>query len=97
MVIRILNIVGACNTSAEGAMVADAVREALKNNDVVKLSFSGISDVPSSFVNASVVALFREFSREELSARLVITDVTSQIAGMIRRCLDNSQSNSRGF
>lgn len=93
MVVRILDLVPACNTSAQGAAVADAVRAHLLNGQRVKLSFAGVSDVPSSFVNASIVSLFNEMQDEKLPMKLAIGDVNSQIAEMIRRCLDNNARN----
>lgn len=93
MVVRILDLVPACNTSAQGAVVADAVRAHLQGGHKVRLSFAGVSDVPSSFVNASIVKLFNEMQDGELPKNLAIGDVNSQIAEMIRRCLDNNARN----
>jgi hypothetical protein len=89
MVIRVLDHVSACNTAIEGAVIAGKLRSALAEHETVKLSFGGVSDVPSSFVNAAIVSLLGEMTEENLKRRLVVTEVTLQIASMIRRCVDN--------
>lgn len=91
MVVKVLDVVPACNTAAQGAVLADRLRPLLATNKKVTLSFSGVSDVPSSFINASIVALFAEFPEEALTRYLAISNVTSQISHMIRRCLANSR------
>lgn len=91
MVIKVLDIVSACNTAAEGEQLAKAARAALATNDEVRLSFSGVADVPSSFINASIVSLFRELSAVNALRKLIIADVNPQISGMIRRCVENSR------
>lgn len=93
MVVRVLDVVAACNTSAEGALLADALRAQLKSGRSVRLSFEGVSDVPSSFINASLVQLFNEMQDEGLSRSLAIGEVNTQIAEMIRRCLANNARN----
>lgn len=95
MVIRVLDVVRACNTASEGAVVARAVKAFLDRGEKVELSFGGVSDVPSSFVNASIVYLFNEMPNADLSQLLKITNVTTQIAEMIRRCLDINRRKSQ--
>ena len=94
MVVNVLDVVPACNTAAQGAAVADELRPILAAGKKVKLSFAGVSDVPSSFVNASIVALFSEFPAEKITRQLAISNVTGQISDMIRRCLANSRRKS---
>ena len=94
MVINVLDIVPACNTAPQGQAIADAVRRALRSRHIVTLSFAGVTDVPSSFVNASIVALFHDRGIDEVRDRLMISNVTGQISAMIRRCLANSQRNN---
>lgn len=93
MVIYALDVVTACNTADQGATVAEAVRAGLEKTQSVTLSFRGVSDVPSSFINASIVALVKEIPPQELPNRLMISEVTSQIGAMIKRCIANSQRN----
>lgn len=92
MVIKVLDIVPACNTAAQGMAVAEAVYKHLEKNSSVALSFDGVFDVPSSFVNTSIVAILFDCNRGNRNGSFAITDVTPQIAGMIRRCISNRRA-----
>ncbi len=89
MVIRALDLVDRCDTAAQGWIVHRAVKDALSRGDVVELSFDGVFDVPSSFVNTAIVSLLGEYTEEFIKRNLVITRATRQIADMVRRCLAN--------
>ncbi|WP_074428267.1 STAS-like domain-containing protein [Tsuneonella dongtanensis] len=94
MVIHVLDIVKACNTAAQGAEVASAVRRALENGQSVTLSFEGVNETPSSFINSSIVDLVYNDPPEALRERLLISNITDQIATMITRCLRNGRNAS---
>lgn len=91
MVLRVLDIVKACDTADQGFIVAEAIREKLKDVKVVTLSFAGVSNTPSSFINASIVSLVLQDPPDNLQERLIISNITDQIAGMITRCLRNGR------
>lgn len=91
MVLKVLEIVNACDTADQGTIVADAVRRLLGKGESVTLSFSGVTNTPSSFVNASIVSLVLDSPPSDLQNRLMITNITDQIAGMITRCLRNGR------
>lgn len=92
MVIKVLDIVPACNTAAQGTAVAEAVCKYLEKNSSVALSFEGVFDVPSAFVNTSIVAILFDCKRSNRDGSFAITDVTPQIAEMIRRCVSNRRA-----
>lgn len=89
MVIRALDHVARCYGTADGDVIARVLRAALQRHQHVTLSFAGVTDIPSSFVNASIVALLDDYSADTLRSRLSIVDATSQAADMIRRCMAN--------
>lgn len=90
MVINALDHVDRCYSTADGAEIARVLRAAFARHDRVTLSFAGVDDVPSSFVNASLVALMNGHSPDWLKSKLSIVDATPQIADMIRRCIANA-------
>ncbi|MBD3768370.1 MAG: DUF4325 domain-containing protein [Gammaproteobacteria bacterium] len=92
MVIKVLDIVPACDTAAQGAAVARVVCEHLKENASVAISFEGVFDVPSSFVNTSIVSILFDCKPHANDRSISITDVTPQIADMIRRCVGNRRA-----
>ena len=89
MVIRALDLVERCDTAADGWIVHQILKEQLSSGQSVSLSFDGVYDVPSSFVNTSIVSLLSDFSEADIKSNLVITNATRQIADMVRRCLAN--------
>ena len=89
MVIRALDLVQRCDTAEDGWIVHKTLKDHLSSGQTVSLSFDGVYDVPSSFVNTSIVSLLSDFSEAEIKSHLVITNATRQIADMVRRCLAN--------
>ena len=89
MVIRALDVVQQCNTSADGEAIYARLVPLLRSSEDVSLSFAGVRDVPSSFVNAAIVSLLRDFDPDFLRTHLTLTDANSQIADMVRRCMSN--------
>jgi hypothetical protein len=90
MVIKALDHVDRCYSTADGAVIARVLRGAFARHQRVILSFAGVDDVPSSFVNASLVALMDGHTADWLKSKLSVIDATPQIADMIRRCIANA-------
>jgi uncharacterized protein YdaL len=89
MVVNALDLVPHCYSSADGEVIARVLRDAFSKNERVTLSFVGVTDVPSSFVNAALVSLLDTYSFDWLKGHLSLVDATGQIADMVRRCLAN--------
>ncbi len=89
MVIKALDLVARCDTAAQGQIVNRALRPLLANGGRAELSFEGVFDVPSSFVNTAIVSLLTDYDESYIKSHLTITNATKQIADMVRRCLAN--------
>lgn len=92
MELRVLDIVPQCYTSEDGNIVAKRVMLHLDRGENVRLSFTGVSDTPSSFINSSIVSVISKYGLASIRNRFVVADANRQIADMIRRCVANSQS-----
>jgi Na+-transporting methylmalonyl-CoA/oxaloacetate decarboxylase beta subunit len=90
LVIRALDHVAHCYGTADGVIVARVLRQALARDGSVVLSLAGVTDIPSSFVNASIVALLNDYPAHVLKKRLRIIDASPQAADMIRRCMSSA-------
>lgn len=90
MVIRVLDLVRHCHTWQDGDRVYRAIVPHLDAGGKVTLSFDGVSDVPSSFVNGALLRLVERYGYDFLRAHLAITETNRQISGMIRRLLDKA-------
>jgi STAS-like domain of unknown function (DUF4325) len=87
MVIVALDHVPHCYSSDDGTKIANLIRREFDAGRTVTLSFHGVSDVPSSFVNAAIVSLLDRYGAAYLRQNLSMVDASSQTARMIRRCL----------
>jgi len=88
MVIKVLDLVRHCYTWVDGEIVGRAIRQALTNKEKVVVSFAGVEDVPTSFVNAAFVKLLDDFSYTHIRSNLSVINSTRQINEMIKRRLD---------
>lgn len=91
MVTRVLDLVDSCYNAQDGAIIAAHIAKGFETRSQVVLSFAGVYDVPSSFVNSAIVSLFNRYSPDWVKSHLKVIDATSQIADMIRRCMANGE------
>ena len=91
MVIVVLDHVPHCYTPQDGGVIHDLLRPAFARGQCVTLSFSGVSDVPSSFINASLVPFVQAYGVGWVKSHLTLTGVNRQVADMIRRCFANAE------
>jgi hypothetical protein len=90
MVITALDHVPHCYSAQDGMVIAQILRNRLSQDGVATLSFAGVSDVPSSFVNAALVSLLDTYQFDWIKAHLTIVDASHQTADMVRRCFNNA-------
>ena len=89
MVIRVIDLIGAADTEADGSAVYARLHTALSNSDnAIVLSFTGVHTATSSFVNAAFVPLLRDVTYSDLKRRLRVIDSSRQINDMIRSRLE---------
>ena len=71
--IRIAEIVGSgfCTASEDGQKVHDAIQRAISEGKQVILSFEGVQDLTSAFLNAAVGQLYSQLSEKEIRARIL--------------------------
>ena len=85
MVIRALDYVPHCYSWDTGNEIAKIVRQSFARGDQITISFAGVTDVPSSFVNGAFISLLDDYSFDFIRAHLSFADCTRQITDMIRR------------
>jgi len=85
MVINVLDHVPHCYTGSDGAVIASVIRQGFVRGEHVTVSFAGVTDVPSSFVNGAIVSLLEDYTFEFIRQNLSVRDSTFQINDMIRR------------
>jgi hypothetical protein len=74
-----------CYSAEDGQVVQDILLERLSTDDLVTVSFDGVTSVPSSFVNTALISLLGKFSFEEIRRRVRFADTNTQINEMIKK------------
>jgi len=83
-ILKAAAISGRCYNQEDGAKLFKEITLRLRKNESVMISFEGIETVPSSFVNASLIALLDEYTFNEIKHLVKFTKTTRQINEMIR-------------
>ena len=91
--IRIIEIVGGglCLASADGQKVYDAVAAALRAGRSVQLSFKGVEDLTSAFLNTAIGQLYSEFPEDEIRAKLSVVDASQDDLFLLKRVVDRAK------
>lgn len=84
MVIRALDYVDQCYTQQDGMAVYKVIFPLLKKGAHIELSFDGVTVVPSSFINTSLIALLDVISFDTIKSNLKFVNTTKQINEMIK-------------
>lgn len=87
-VIKALDVVPDCYTWQSGDVVARVIRDAFSQGRAVTISFAGVTDVPTSFVNAAFISLLDDYSFDFIKSHLKLVSCTKQIADIVRRRFD---------
>lgn len=77
-----------CMTYEGGEALLARLRPALVNSDPVTVDFEGTRVHMSPFFNASIAALLKDYSREDLRKKLHIRNLPGQAVQTLNRCLD---------
>ena len=83
MVIQALDHVDRCYTASDGEVIRALIHAYFARGQKVVVSFEGVGDVPSSFVNAAFVQLLNDFPADFIRSHLATTNASRQINKMI--------------
>lgn len=82
--VNVKDIVPACDTNAQGDMIRKAILAELSARGSVEVSFEGVTNATSSFVNSAFVDLLADYPFAEIKRRVAVIRVHRQIAQLIR-------------
>lgn len=79
--IIILNIIETPNAiiSSYGNLIYNEIVSAFDENDKVLLSFKGLKNCNSAFLNSCIGELYRVFPSDEIKERLILEDIDNEI------------------
>lgn len=84
---------GQCTASDDGDKVYESVVSHLKKNERVLLSFEGVQDLTTAFLNAAVGRLYNgDFPYEFLAAHLLPVDASNDDLGYLKRVIERAKA-----
>jgi hypothetical protein len=86
MVIVALDHVPHCYSSEDGRVIHDLLDSAIHNHSTVRISFAGVSDVPSSFINAALVPFVLDHGLDWVKEHVFVVSARRQVIDMIKFC-----------
>lgn len=91
MVIIALDHVPHCFSQADGAVLNRVLAPHFAARRNFTLSFTGVEDVTSSFVNASLVPFVEAYGADFVKSHLKVVGATKQVSTTILRCFANAE------
>lgn len=91
--INIVSIVGnnICVSSEDGVKVYDVISKALREGKNVEISFKGIEDLTSLFLNTAIGQLYNKFQEDELKKRLTVINADPQDLDTLKRSVERAK------
>lgn len=91
--INIVSTIGnnICIAAEDGEKIYTVIQKALHEGKRVEISFKGIEDLTSLFLNAAIGQLYNEFKENELKERLSVVDATSQDLETLKRSVERAK------
>jgi hypothetical protein len=92
--VRVYDIVGGplFISAEDGQRVYEKIAPLLREGHKVVLLFSQTETMISTFLNAAIGQLYREFSEDEVRALLTVQDVSQEDMVMLKRVVDNAKA-----
>ena len=80
-----------CVAAEDGEKVFEVIREALKKNMRVELSFLNVDMMTSAFLNTAIGKLYKEFDEEKIKNSLKVSDITDEDKLLLKRVIDTAK------
>ena len=84
---------GLCVASDDGQKIYEEIEKAFKAGKKVKLSFDGVDDLTSAFLNSAIGQLYGKFSEQEIKEKLSISEgtATQENLVLLKRVVDRAK------
>ncbi|MCU1347943.1 MAG: hypothetical protein JWO56_973 [Acidobacteria bacterium] len=81
-----------CVSSADGSKVHDTIAERLQNDEDVIVSFAGVEDVTSAFLNSAIGQLYSgDFNEDQIRRHLKVVDAEGDHLALLKRVVDRAK------
>lgn len=78
-------------TSEEGEPIYALIENALSKSEEVILDFENITFLTTAFLNVVIGALYKDYTSEQLQAKLHIENINAETATRIKKVTDNAK------
>jgi STAS-like domain of unknown function (DUF4325) len=91
--LRLTDVVGGphCVSSDDGQLVHDQIFRRLRANKDVVVSFGGVEDVTSAFLNAAIGQLYGELDDETIRTHLQVIEADSDVLTLLKRVVERAK------
>jgi hypothetical protein len=91
--INIVSIIGnnICVAAEDGQKVHAVISEALLKGKSVEISFKGIEDITSLFLNTAIGLLYNKFQEDDLRKRLTVINADPQDLDTLKRSVERAK------
>lgn len=93
MEITLIEVVGSdlCIASEDGQKVHDVIKRALEDGKNVRLSFKGVRDLTSAFLNSAIGQLYGELPEAEMKEKLSVSDASNEDLLLLKRIVNRAK------
>jgi uncharacterized protein DUF4325 len=78
-------------SSADGSGVHDQIADALRRAEIAVVSFAGVEDITSAFLNAAIGQLYGEFDEDVVRKYLRVVDAEGDQLLLLKRVVDRAK------
>lgn len=94
IIISLVDVVGdgICVTDDDGQKLYELIVENFSNGNSVKLSFDGVIDLTSAFLNTAIGQLYGHFEEDFIRNNLSVTDISDNDVVILSRVVERAKS-----
>lgn len=92
--INVLKVVGdsICVTDEDGTKVYDVINNALFDEKKIIISFDGVTDLTSVFLNNAIGQLYGKYQEAFVKSKISVTDISKNDVVILKRVVDRAKS-----
>ena len=92
--INVVKVVGdrICVTDEDGKKVYNVINDALSDGKKIIISFNGVTDLTSAFLNNAIGQLYGNFDEAFIKSKLSVTDMSINDVVILKRVVDRAKS-----
>jgi UDP-N-acetyl-D-mannosaminuronic acid transferase (WecB/TagA/CpsF family) len=91
--LKIYEVVGSslCVASQDGQKVFEQIKQALKDEKKVRISFQNVESLTSAFLNAAIGQLYGFFDNDLLKESMSVTEIEKDDLALLKRVIDTAK------